>query len=136
MRISDWSSDVCSSDLITLLDMTAGQVARGRQHQHKAPRRTGGEPQLGGALALDRQLLFGLGDGELADLTLDPISGQFGIGLGLQFVAAPAKLRHFGLLRRMPRLDDQFAGPTTPPFRVLTADTAPALPGPPPPPVA
>src|SRR3546814_2906932 len=76
VRISDWSSDVCSSDLIvlrhgdahhlgmvggdiadqiTLLDMTAGQVARGRQHQHKAPRRPGGEPQLGGALALDRQ---------------------------------------------------------------------------------
>src|SRR3546814_8303074 len=46
MRISDWSSDVCSSDLFPLLHAHAGMdvaIARGIEHRAQAARRDGRE---------------------------------------------------------------------------------------------
>src|SRR3546814_11132594 len=45
MRISDWSSDVCSSDLLKLQGEDAHTLHRRRQHAHSE----GGDEQPGGA---------------------------------------------------------------------------------------
>src|SRR3546814_16350664 len=59
MRISDWSSDVCSSDLI---DDAARAISndRGVGHHHRRLRRRGGELKL--AEHAGAQLAVGVGD--------------------------------------------------------------------------
>src|SRR3546814_962983 len=56
MRISDWSSDVCSSDLIQI---AIDQLCRNADQQVKRKAVGAGDPELAGDLA------YGIGTGEL-----------------------------------------------------------------------
>src|SRR3546814_10248335 len=65
MRISDWSSDVCSSDLQAHLDLgiSRQELDDHRQHVHPAQHERRGDPQLAARLGkLTRRGPFGFGD--------------------------------------------------------------------------
>src|SRR3546814_2180861 len=57
MRISDWSSDVCSSDLGGALRRPPRPVEEGRRRRWDASRRGGGDPPLPPAVAVPGPLL-------------------------------------------------------------------------------
>src|SRR3546814_9080164 len=65
MRISDWSSDVCSSDLFT--GRTAGE-GRGARHQHIGAGGDGERRGLGGDAAVDLEIDRPVAAGGGADL--------------------------------------------------------------------
>src|SRR3546814_4996027 len=60
MRISDWSSDVCSSDLAALPHslhrLCRGRRRGGRDDQDLDPRRRPAARRMGGAVAADRRM--------------------------------------------------------------------------------
>src|SRR3546814_2584795 len=94
MRISDWSSDVCSSDLVTLIEVKIGQRRRargGQQHQPLRRRRAPAleRPPVGVAAHIrahriihPRPLQRGVGKGKSAGL--DNMGGRPEAGGGAQ----------------------------------------------------
>src|SRR3546814_17915037 len=87
MRISDWSSDVCSSDLRGAIAVGHHQALRRRNQRLREAFRHG-EVELVAVLQVLRPLLVAA---EIIDARLDLDEGDAAFGVEAQQVGAPAR---------------------------------------------
>src|SRR3546814_7875348 len=72
MRISDWSSDVCSSDLVRLLEQDLAGLQDGHLHRHHLET-VGGNLQLGSLHQLDGFVLHDVSLCSLQTVEIHPV---------------------------------------------------------------
>src|SRR3546814_2041563 len=75
MRISDWSSDVCSSDLIATVDVQRGIQPSALPARSPVTIGVGGGT-YGGGLGIGLGTSFGLGKGKSRDITVTTLAAQ------------------------------------------------------------